>query len=418
MRKILFLAASILLVISCTGIKHMHRGLKEGVAAKNTIFMIVDGMGFEHIKAARIYNGQKPFSFEKFPCKSKVTTCSVHGADENGQCLSETHDVTDSAAGATAMAAGVKVKNGAISQSKNYELKTILEILKEEGKSTGVIATKLFTDATPAAFISHADGRTATEEILKDIFENSKPTLILGADNKLHKTYAEKSGAYRMVSKASELKSLAKELSLKPCSGESCPQVYGGFGQWDMIPGVYANKSGLILEINSGKEFSTLGIPHLSEMTDAALKILSQNDKGFFLMVESSMPDMISHYNAQIEATGTKAISVLIPEMLEVEKTAQVIEAFIKNHPDTLLVLTADHETGGLVVKSDETKCLGQKKCVPKVMWTSEKYEPTIESAARHTAADVPLYAIGKGFERYCQEKINNIHIPNLALGN
>lgn len=380
--------------------------------------MIVDGMGFEHIKAARIYNGQKPLSYESFPCHSKVTTCSIDGADSEGRCLAQTSDVTDSAAAATAMAAGVKVKNGVISQEAQNEAQTILEMAKNQGKSTGVIATKLFTDATPAAFISHVDGRAETEEILRDIFHESKPTVILGADNEEHRAFAEKSDLYRMVHTDADLKALADELSKKPCSGRACPRIYGGFGQWDMIPGTYANKSGLILEINSNEEFSKRQIPHLSQMTDAALKILSQNDQGFFLMVESSMPDMISHYNAQIEEAGTKAISVLIPEMLEVEKTAQVIESFIKNHPDTLLVLTADHETGGLVVESNKTHCLGQKKCVPRVKWTSAKYEDTKESPVRHTAADVPLYALGQGSERFCQEKINNIDIPNIAMGN
>lgn len=134
-------------------------------------------------------------------------------------------------------------------------------------------------------------------------------------------------------------------------------------------------------------------------------------------MVESSMPDMISHFNKQIDAgEGKKAIEALVKEMMEVEKTVQVLENFVVAHPNTLLIVTADHETGGLVVEEDKTPCLGQKDCVSAVKWTSAQYEPTKESASRHTPQDVNLYAIGLGATRFCKNRINNIDIPNLAL--
>lgn len=392
--------------------------------AKNIILMIVDGMGFEHVKAARIYNGQKPFSYEDFTCKTTVSTCSYEGADSHGHCVAASDDVTDSAAAATAMATGIKVKNGTISRELpkgHRDVETILEQLQRQGKSTGVIATKLFTDATPAAFMSHADDRDLTEEILKDIFLESTPNLILGADTLLHRQIAKESKkAYRMVHTAMDLKDLANEIANgKSCSGGVCPHIYGGFGQYDLIPETFDQKSGLPLEITPATKFTDLGVPHLSEMTDAALTILSKNDQGFFLMVESSMPDVISHYNRQIDSNekSPKAISVLIREMLEVENTVKVIESFVAKNPDTLVIVTADHETGGLVIEEDKTACLGQEYCVPTVRWTSKKYEEKADSLARHTAADVPLYAIGRGAERFCAERINNIDIPKLALG-
>src|SRR5690606_38656568 len=133
-----------------------------------------------------------------------------------------------------------------------------------------------------------------------------------------------------------------------------------GFGEHELIPGVFDRKSGLPLEITPNSVFQERDIPHLAEMTDAALKILSKNEKGFFLMVESSMPDMISHANEHIDDTkgAPKAIEVLVREMLEVERTVNVIEAFVKTHPDTLVIVTADHETGGLVIDEDKTECL------------------------------------------------------------
>jgi alkaline phosphatase len=424
-KKYLFVMSALVLLVSCTTMqsKKSETSPAPDARAKNIIFMIVDGMGFEHVKAARIYNGMKPLSYEQFPCKTKVTTCSFAGADNDGHCMADTSDVTDSAAAATAIATGIKVSNGAISRDlpkQSADIETILELAKRQEKSTGIIATKLFTDATPAAFVSHADDRNMTDEILADMFSEALPNVVFGADTPLHRQFAKDAkSSYKMVHGLKDLVSLTDNLEKeKACRGKSCPYVYGGFGLYDMIPGIYENKSGLPLEISKTSQFEKLDVPHLSQMTDAALKILSKNEQGFFLMVESSMPDMISHYNLQIDANGRspKAIEVLIHEMREVENTVKVIENFVAQNPDTLVILTADHETGGLVIETDKTKCLGKADCIPTVKWTSEKYEPTPLSEVKHTNANVPLYAVGKGAERFCTESINNTDIAHLAL--
>lgn len=396
----------------------------EQTRAKNTIFMIVDGMGFEHVKAARVYNGMKPLAYEKFTCKTKVTTCSFAGADKEGHCTPGTSDVTDSAAAATAIATGRKVGNGVISRdlpTHSEDVETILERAKKQDKSVGVIATKLFTDATPAAFVSHANDRGMTEEILKDMFHDVKPNIVFGADTDVHRRIAKESKQpYHMVHTAKDLLALSNEIASGPsCAGAACSFVYGGFGEHAMIPGVFKNVAGLPLEITPSAQFEKMGVPHLSEMTDAALKILSKNERGFFLMVESSMPDMISHESPQIDALpkGPKAIDVLVHEMLEVENTVRVLENFVAKHPDTLVIVTADHETGGLTLEMDKTACLGKETCVPEVKWTSPQYTPTPDSDRKHTNADVPLYALGRGAEKFCTEAINNTDIAAMAMG-
>ncbi len=420
------LMATLLFLGSCTSIQTPRKIgalTKAPSTPKNIVLMIVDGMGLEHVKAARIYNGQKALRYENFTCSTRVTTCAADGADSTGHCMENSDHVTDSAAAATAMATGVKVPNGVVSKNvirQQTDIETILEISKRQGKSTGVVATKLFTDATPAAFVAHADGRDMTEEILQDMFQGALPNLVFGSDTLLHRSAAQASPAkYRFVHNAQDLKSLASQIDDgKNCSGDDCPYIYGGFGQYDLIPEVFPIKSGLPLEITPADKFTEFGVPHLSEMTDAALKILKKNDTGFFLMVESSMPDMISHHNTHIDENknSPSAIAVLVREMLEVENTVKVLQAFVEAHPDTLVILTADHETGGLVIEENKTACLGKENCLPSVRWTSAKYEPTKESLSRHTGADVPLYAIGAGAERFCQAKINNIDIKNLAL--
>lgn len=390
-------------------------------SAKNIIFMIVDGMGFEYIRATRIYNGMKPLSFEKFPCQTKVTTCSIDGADKYGRCVSLTENVTDSAAAATAIATGIKVENGVVSQqipgNKN-DVPTILEIAAKSGKSTGIIATKLFTDATPASFASHAKNRGDTDDILRSMFQKVTPNIIFGADNKKHiEALKESSKHYIIVDSHRALARLTKQYADKPCILPSCPYVYGGFGQHELIVDAYKEVVGLPLEISDEEYFVAHDIPRLHEMTKSALSLLSQNPKGFFLMVESSNPDTIGHHNRDIDKSekSPSAINALIKEMLEVQKTADVLEEFVKKYPDTLVILTADHETGGLRIHSDQTSCMGQLGCIPTVEWTSDTYPAS--TIARHTNVDVPLYAIGKTSERFCSEKIDNTDIINLTLG-
>lgn len=425
LRYFVFALSTIFLAGACTTTaKQKHAALNktdENAVAKNIIFMIVDGMGFEYIKAARVHNGQKPLAYDHFTCKSQVSTCAYDGADPEGHCIESSH-VTDSAAAATAIATGIKVHNGVVSKkdSPNHtDIETILEIAKRQNKSTGVIATKLFTDATPAAFTAHAIGREMTDEILSDMFQDSRPNLVFGADTDKHRQAAQKSPVkYQFATSAPELEKLAQKISAgSSCQGLNCPYVYGGFGLHELIPGHYSQKSGLPLEI-AHSEFEQKQIPHLSQMTDAALKILEKNDNGFFLMVESSMPDMIGHYNSQIDESPSSpaAIEVLIQEMKEVENTIKVLKNYVQKNPNTLVVLTADHETGGLVIEEDQTTCLGKENCVPKVRWTAKKYEPTKESPSQHTGVDVPLFALGQGSERFCQAKINNIDIKRLAL--
>lgn len=413
----------LIIIASCSALRPSIKTEGRATYAKNTIFIIVDGMGREYIKAARIYNGQRPFSYENFTCSTEVTTCSKEGLDSSGRCLGDDNGVTDSAAAATAMATGIKVNNGVISQEiseKPNDLETILELAKRLKKSTGIVSTKLFSDATPAAFVSHANHRDLTEEIVKDIFSETRPNVVFGADNEFHRKIARTSSTpYHMVHTAADLNALASVIALDgPCDNFTCPYVYGGFGEHDLIPHVFPGKSGLPLEITASSYFSEHDIPHLSQMTKSALTILSKNGSGFFLMVESSMPDVIGHNHFNIDEIGSspRAIEALVKEMLEVDNTMKILDAFLAEHPDTLVVLTADHETGGLEVLEHETDCVGQHGCIPQVRWHAKRYDASPDSLAKHTGVNVPLYAKGLGAERFCRDRIDNTDIPRLVV--
>lgn len=198
------------------------------------------------------------------------------------------------------------------------------------------------------------------------------------------------------------------------CHKGLCPHIFGAFGSHDMIPGYFKFSVGnLPLEI-SGRYFEKKGVPHLSDMTYAALRLLSQNEKGFFLMSESALPDMIGHKNRHMNNTKSSpsAIHALVLELMELERTVEVVLDFMKGRKDTLLVITADHETGGLEVLADKTLCLGQIGCVPTVKWHSSYYANS--DYAKHTGANVPVFAAGKQAERF-GKPMNNIDFAEKA---
>ena len=142
-------------------------------APRNVIFLIGDGMGFEHVKAAGVYaNGSaNTLSFEAFAYQGQMTT---HSADSS---------VTDSAAAATAIATGVKVNNGVISMEipgDSHELETLLEYSQRHGKTAGLVTTTYMTHATPAAFGAHQPNRGHIVHIATDYLYQTRPNVLFG----------------------------------------------------------------------------------------------------------------------------------------------------------------------------------------------------------------------------------------------
>ena len=165
---LVFLAVALALVVAAPGCAAQDR-------PRNVIFMIGDGMGFEHVRAASLYEygREGALAFEKYH-RSEVTTDSI---GPNGKMV-----VTDSAAAATALATGHKVRNGVLSQDEAGEpYVTILEELKAQGKATGLVTTVYLTHATPAGYGAHAPSRKALGNIAGDLLRDSRPNVMLGA---------------------------------------------------------------------------------------------------------------------------------------------------------------------------------------------------------------------------------------------
>jgi len=325
-----------------------------GVATvRNVIVLIGDGMGFEHVDAAAMYLGSE-LVFETFPYQGQVTTYSANST------------ITDSAAAATAIATGQKVNNDVISVAlpgDGSDLTTALEIQKDLGKATGLVTTTQITHATPAAFGAHAASRGNTSEIATDLLTQSRPNVMLSGGGSLDATGDPQ---YTVVTDAAGLLGL---------DTNSETYVSGQFGSGE-IP----------------YEYDGLGaLPHLSEMGTVALDILDNDADGFFLVIEGGRIDKGAHLNDIARTVG---------EVVEFANTVQIVLDWAAGRTDTLVVVTADHETGGLVVTDNGVGVL------PTATW----------STTGHTSANVPVYAWGSNADAI-SGVINNIDLFPLITG-
>ncbi len=314
---------------------------------QNVIFLIGDGMGFEQVKAAGIYNNgiEGSLFFESFPYLAEVTTYSANSS------------ITDSAAAATAIATATKVNNGVISlqiPGDSSELYTLLEHFRDNGKSTGLVSTAYITHATPAAFAAHEVDRDNINEIAQDYLQQTRPYLLFGGGANGMTVPDAIAAGYTVVINYVEMQGL---------DTETATMVSGQFGTYH-LPYEYDYFTG----INLG--YDTL--PHLSEMTATALAILDNDPDGFFLMIEGARIDHAGHINA---------IERNIFETIEFNNTVQTVYDWARGRSDTLILVTADHETGGLTVLQNNGQGV-----FPTVSW----------STTAHTNANVPIYARGE----------------------
>jgi alkaline phosphatase len=327
-RKHLIIAVAFLLVGATASVSQAQ--------PKNVIFCIGDGMGFEQVEAAALYH-DGPLSFQSFAYQGEITTYSANSS------------VTDSAAAGTALATGVKVDNGVISQvsaADDTELQTLLEYFQGAGRSTGLVTTTYMTHATPAAFGAHQPSRNDLSQIADDYLNQTRPNVLFGGGaNGMSVSAAELAG-YTVVTDAAGMLALDTETQT---------YVSGQFGT-SHLP----------------YELSGVGsLPHLSEMTTTALDILDNDSDGFFLMIEGGRIDHSGHENR---------IDRNVRETEEFANSVQQAINWAAGRDDTLIIVTADHETGGLSVSPESLP--GE---VPTVSWAT----------TGHTGANVPVYAWG-----------------------
>lgn len=279
--------------------------------AKNVILLIGDGMGTNQRLAATSYLGQSLHMDGEI--RTIITTHSANSA------------VTDSAAAATALATGQKTNNGYLSISPDGEkLTTILEKAAAAGKATGLVATSTITHATPAAFAAHRNNRNDELGVALDFLDN-KVDLLLGGGRQLFLPISKggrrtdgrdltsefQTLGYKYLEKTKELESLSSLPALGLFIDEGFPYAIENDGS----------------------------LPTMAQMTKKALELLSQNQEGFFLMVEGSQIDWTCHANDP---------AATFFEIVAFDEAVAEALRFATDHPETLVVVVGDHETGGL----------------------------------------------------------------------
>lgn len=323
---------------------------------KNVIFMIGDGMGVAQIYAGLTAN-QGHLFLMNFKNIGFQTTFSFNKY------------VTDSGASGTALATGTKTYNGAIGVDQDTVLfENIREKCEKLGKATGVVSTSAITHATPASFVAHQSSRGMYEAIAEDFLESNINVFIGGGykhfterEDGRDLTVALKSKDYQVLTNMDEIEKVKKGKLAGLVAPEHAPKVMDG--RDDM----------------------------LENATTTALNILDNDPDGFFIMIEGSQIDWACHQHNT---------TYIVTEMLDFDKAIGKALEFAVKDKETLIIVTADHETGGFAINGGDME-------IGKVVGGF--------STGGHTGVMVPVFAFGPGAENF-RGIYDNTDIPKKIM--
>lgn len=362
LRYITFLLIAVI-AIGCSDSGQSSGDYGDYGDARNIILFIGDGMGAEQRKAARwvLLGDAGILSMDDITSAGYLVTRSANSV------------ITDSAAAATAMATGEKTRNGVIAMDVDlFPLTTILEEAKFQGRSIGLVTTTQVTNATPAAFVSHVEDRGMITEIALQMVETG-PDVLLGGGEDEFLPIAE-TGCYPEPGEREDGRNLIEEALgdgyVYICDAES----------FDSIDSSSTSKLiGLFSDEGMIRPFS----PSLAEMTRKAIEILSKNEKGFFLMVEAGQIDWACHDNDAENA---------ISDTAGLDEAVSVAQQFGAGSNETLIIVTADHETGGMTASWGASGVAGEDG----PFYTPDGRPFYINwSTTGHTATNVPVRSMG-----------------------
>lgn len=312
---------------------------------KNVIYLIGDGMGFNHLEKTKKE-------------RNTALVMDTFGIKGSSMTRSFSDSVTDSAAGGTALAVGVRTGNGIIGayyldKNSRYSYpKNITELCLERGMMTGVITTDETSGATPASFSAHSSNRNNTEDITNDQL-SSDIDLIWGKSNGVATKSKAEANGFEYITSYGDMMALEE-------GSRSFAQFTNSL--WTLSQ-------------------SDKNTPNLEQMAIKAVDLLDDTDEGFFLMIEGAHIDKHSHSNDDQKTTEAT---------LEFDRTIEAMLSYAKADGETLVIVTADHETGGITDKNGT-------------------YTFTRDS---HSAADVPVLVYGTDKLIRNGEKLNNYEIP------
>ncbi len=327
----------VLMMVAFTGFSQ-----KSKKHPKNIILMVGDGMGVAQIYAGLTANHGK----------LNLEQCTTVGFHKN---QASDKYVTDSAAGATAFACGQKTYNGAIGvDASGKPIPSILEVAEKNGLATGLVATCSITHATPACFISHQPSRALDENIALDFLKTDIDLFIGGG----RKFFAHRTDSVNLID------------SLKA----------RGYQIANSITEVQQITSGTLaafLADEQQSKFSAGRGDELVKSTEVALQLLPRNKKGMFLMIEGSQIDWGGHSNDA---------QYIVDEMIDFDNAIGKVLDFAKKDGNTLVVITADHETGGFSLNGGDMK----------TGLVEGKF-----TTGSHTGVMIPVFAFGPGAEQF-----------------
>ena len=316
----------------------------------NLILFIGDGMGVSHVYAAMTVSGNS-MTFPSFPVTGFSRTHSANNYS------------TDSAAGGMAIATGEKTNNRMISMRPDSTvLVTILEHARSAGKSTGIVCTSSLTDATPASFTAHVPLRYEYRTIA-EWYVSGAAEVFIGGGRKYFEPGADSSGSFRNSEDiVSRLKSAGYDVT---------------FDLESFVASEAGRIAGLMSEDDMPRLFEGRDPQYLARATAKAIEVLSRNPRGFVLMVEGSEIDDAGH---------SRNTSMVTEEVLDMDRAVKVAHDFAVRDGRTLIVVTADHETGGMSITGGNLET-GEVKAE--------------FSFTGHSGIMVPVFAYGPGASEF-----------------
>ncbi|MBQ8854531.1 MAG: alkaline phosphatase [Bacteroidales bacterium] len=345
---------------------------------KNVIYLIGDGMGFGAVSSL-LLSEDEVTGFEQAPVIGLSETCSADNY------------VTDSAAGGTALATGTRTNNGFVgADPQGNQLTSILRKAQTMGKKTGIVVNTTLTEATPASFYAGVTSRKMVFDIAKQFTESEVDVAIGGGLDHFISRPDSLDLTATLIEKGYDVY-LNWETVLKTDSEKfvGILPLYDlhrrekNNGTASAAEGQEVCLAAQLAALNEEAEATHLSEPevYLEKATVKALDILSRNNKdGFFLMIESAVIDGYGHNN---DSDG------MIVEMKEFNRTLQNMIDYVNNHPETLLVVTADHETGGTGVYYNGHNPGNEGPLKLRF------------STSGHTGTVVPVFAYGSGAEAF-----------------
>jgi alkaline phosphatase len=342
MKKILFLILSISIITASCNNNDVNKIENTEKKAKNVILLIGDGMSVTHLYAAMTVS-ETPLNMESFKYTGLQKTYSASDY------------ITDSGASGTAIANGKKTKNGNIGcDSLGNHFKSILKYAEDAGLATGLVSTSSILHATPAAFIANNKDRNKYQEIALDFLKTDIDIFIGGGK----KDFEEREDGLNLIDSL-----LNKKYQVTTTIDDVDITNYQKFAVFtaEKHNPEYRNERGDMLP----------------NATEKAIEVLNQNDEGFFMMVEGSQIDWGGHDND---------IDYILTELFDFDRAVGKALEFAKKDGETLVIVTSDHETGGLTIIDGDIN------------------KRTIDvnfSTDYHSADMVPVFAYGPGAENF-----------------